>query len=280
MITLYLLPIYAVVFYAPLAMCMASVVLWRNAVTKRTRPRSLYLLTAFMVTAAVVGFLTAALEFGNPFNGIAVIGTMIYTLAPIGSVLYILLYLRTNNEKTSFIATSITLMTIFLSVWVVGAFLFSFVEIIPSIIGSMLIVAMLSSVVWLICYMRKLSISGRILVSGLLIVWSFVGVAGFILFETENNGIDKFTGIERRIAQNEIGETADIEVAFDKPRWRVATVEIMNTTTIQDGINAYYARIEAYSWMRIPLNTIHVRVDDDGERWVQWEETWWEKWVP
>ena len=144
----------------------------------------------------------------------------------------------------------------------------------------MLIATTLSSVVWLVCYMRKLSISGQILVSGLLIVWSFVGVAGFILFETESSGIDKFTGIERRIAQIEIGETADIEVAFDKPRWRITSVEITNTTIIQDRINAYYAKLEAYSWMRLALNTIHVHVDDDGKRRVQWEETWWEKWVP
>ena len=110
MITLYLLPIYTVVFYGLLAMCVASVVLWRNAFTKRASTRGSSLLIAFMVTVAVLGFLAVALEFGNPFNGIAVIGTMIYTLVPIGFVLYILLYLRTNNEKASFIATSVTLI--------------------------------------------------------------------------------------------------------------------------------------------------------------------------
>lgn len=228
---------------------------------------------AVILIVICASLLAVAVLHGDPIKGIGVISLSLIT------VLIVLIFLmpvlcnatKLSNITMILIIPSVLLFTGFATYLVISVQL-TINDFVSYLLGTILIGAILAGLVLSVCLIR-LGNPYTSITFTLVVLWILLGIIGLVYFETENNGLDEFVGMKATIAQKEIEKAWYDDPYYGTYRWRITSVEFTN-------FSAYRARLEAYSWMRIPIYVLHIHMNSNGERQARLEETWWEKWLP
>lgn len=265
--------VYIALFLLPISLSLTVITWLRVALRKRASQGVRPLLLAGATSAAGVGLLIIAIIYGLPVHGMGVLGLGLLLVLVVSAFLTPILYAVTNSFSRSVIISAVVV-----GVVVVGlsALIIPFIDVdetLLSLLGALLVGAALIGLGLLPWLISRLQMVYRIAMLSLILLWLFIGVGGWVYFATESEGLEKFTGDKRGIAQQELLENSRGEITIDTLKWRVTNVETR-------GSHGYYVRLETYFWMRIPVNIVHVHTNRYGEKSTRWEKTWWEKWIP